>query len=68
MSADNLRQSFQKMDGNQTQKVRDAYYDAVCGLQNLVTALEANDELLGEHYLACQALEVMNKSEIGKVL
>ena len=72
MSANQLRTIFETMNAHQAEKIREAYYDAVAGLQNLVTALEVADTdagpLLTEHLLACHALEVMNKSELGKVL
>ena len=67
-----LRQLIAQMNAHQAEPIRDAYSDAVAGLQNLVTALEVADSgagpLLDEHLLACQALKVMNKSELGKVL
>jgi hypothetical protein len=77
MSADLLRQTFESMNPHRAQEIREAYYDACAGLQNLVTALEVADSecstpetdlLLSEHLLAAQALQVMNKSQLGRVL
>jgi hypothetical protein len=77
MSADQLCQTFQSMNPQRAQGIRQAYYDACAGLQNLVTALEIadsecstpeTDELLSEHLLAAQALQIMSKSQLGRLL
>ena len=72
-----LRNAFRKMDADQAQAIREAYYKAVEGLQSLANALEiadaqnpgpANDLLLGEHLLACEAIAALNKSLLGRIL
>ncbi len=72
-----LRDAFRKMDARQAQEIREAYYKAVEGLRSLADALEiadaknpgpASDLLLDEHLLACQAIDVMNKSTLGRIL
>jgi hypothetical protein len=72
-----LRNAFRKMDADQAQEIREAYYKAVEGLRSLADALEiadakypgpASDLLLGEHLLACAAIEAMNKSLLGVIL
>ena len=77
MSVNELRPLFENMNPARADEIRQAYYDAVAGLQNLVTALEVADSecsmpeidlLLSEHLLAVQALNVMNKSRLGEVL
>jgi hypothetical protein len=77
MSASQLSDIFQQLNPYRAQEIREAYFDAVAGLQNLVTALEVADSecstpemnlLLDEHLLAAQALQVMKKSQLGEVL
>ena len=77
MTTNQIREVFQQLDASRAQEIREAYYDTIAGLQNLVTALEVADAerstpegdfLLNEHLLACAALDVMNKSQLGKVL
>lgn len=70
-----LRQIFEAMDPHQAQEIRDAYYNVVCGLRTLIDTLEHEDAkksetgpLLDEHFIACVALEAMNKSRLGKIL
>ena len=71
-----LRDTFRRMDGNQYQAIREAYYKAVEGLQSLAHALEtaaepsgeSSDSLLAEHLTACSAIETMNKSVLGRIL
>ena len=72
-----LRDTFRKMDAHQAQEIREAYYKAVEGLRSLADALEiadaknpgpASDLLIGEHLLACEAIEAMNKSLLGRIL
>lgn len=71
----NLREIFKTMDAHQAQEIRDAYYNVVCGLRTLIDTLEREDAkktetgpLLDEHFIACVALEAMNKSRLGKIL
>jgi hypothetical protein len=77
MSADQIWDAIQQLAPNRAEEIREAYCDAVAGLQNLVTALEIADSecstpdmnlLLTEHLLNCEALAVMNRSQLGKVL
>lgn len=72
-----LRDAFRQLDTDQAQVIRQAYYKAVEGLQSLADALEIADAknpgpgselLLGEHLLACEAIEAMNKSLLGRIL
>ena len=73
----NLRDAFQKMDPHQAQEIRESYYKAIEGLQNLAQSLEfadigvgdANDHvLIQEHMIAVEAIHVMNRSLLGKIL
>ena len=72
-----LRDTFRKMNADQAQEIRQAYYKAVEGLRTLADALEiadaqnpgpASELLFGEHLLACAAIEAMNKSLLGRIL
>lgn len=72
-----LRETFRNMDAHQTQEIREAYYKAVEGLRSLADALEiadaknpgpASDLMIGEHLLACEAIDAMNKSLLGRIL
>ena len=71
-----LRDTFRKMDGDQYQTIREAYYKAVEGLQTLADALEnaaeaageSSDSMIAEHLIACSAIETMNKSVLGRIL
>ena len=72
-----LRDTFRKMNADQAQEIRQAYYKAVEGLRTLADALEiadaqnpgpASELLIGEHLLACAAIEAMNKSLLGRIL
>ena len=74
----NLRALFTNMSGEKYQAIRDAYYKAIEGLHTLASELEIADlefnvegsptALLDEHYIACEALGVMRRSRLGKVL
>ncbi len=72
-----LRATFRNMNAADYQRIRDAYYKASEGLRALADTLEladarmpgpANELLIGEHLLACEALLTMKKSELGRVL
>jgi hypothetical protein len=71
-----LREIFRNMDANRAQEIREAYYKAIEGLHTLAEMLEiadANQEqtagpLLTEHLLACEAIEAMKKSLLGRFL
>ena len=72
-----LRDALRKIDPQQCQEIREAYYKAVEGLQTLAQTLEfadigifePNDHvLIDEHLIACEAIEAMKKSQLGKIL
>lgn len=72
-----LRVTFRTMNADHAQQIRDAYYKAVEGLQSLADMLEladarmpgpTNELLIEEHLLACEAMTIMRKSELGRVL
>jgi hypothetical protein len=71
-----LREIFKTMNAHQAQEIREAYYNAVEGLRTLADALEIADAdqnesagpLLTEHFFACEALDVMKKSQLGRIL
>ena len=71
-----LRQAFRTMDAHQAQEIREAYYKAIEGLRSLADALEIADAqqpqtagpLLTEHLYACEALDAMRNSMLGKIL
>ncbi len=72
-----LRETFRKMDAHQAQAIREAYYKAVEGLRSLADALEiadarnpgpASDLMIGEHLLAREAIDTMNKGLLGRIL
>jgi hypothetical protein len=71
-----LRDAFRKMDPHQAQEIRDAYYQAIEGLHTLAEMLEIADAtqettagpLLTEHFYACEALDAMRRSLLGKIL
>jgi hypothetical protein len=65
------------MDPRQYQEIRQAYYQAVEGLQALAAALEAADAEIGqrndhplidEHLIACSAIDAMKESRLGRIL
>ena len=71
-----LREIFRTMDGNAAQEIREAYYKAVEGLHTLAESLEIADAnqpepagpLIDEHLIACEALDAMKKSLLGRIL
>ena len=71
-----LRDAFRSMDGDDYQTIREAYYKAIEGLRSLADALEIADAqqpqtagpLLTEHLYACEALDAMRNSMLGKIL
>lgn len=72
-----LRQAFRTMDAVQAQAIREAYYKAVEGLHALAETLEIADlqvgeendhELINEHLIACDAIESMKRSLLGRIL
>ncbi len=71
-----LRDAFRTMDAHQAQEIREAYYKTVEGLRTLADMLEIADTqqpqtagpLLTEHLYACEALDAMRNSLLGKIL
>ena len=72
-----LRDTFRTMDGNVAQEIREAYYKAVEGLRSLADALEEEDAknpgpaselMIEEHLIACEAIESMKRSLLGRLL
>ncbi len=72
-----LRDAFRAMDGDRYQQIRQAYYKAIEGLHTLAETLEvadakqpgpASELLIGEHLFACEAIEAMKKSLLGRIL
>lgn len=73
----NLRDIFRAMDPHQAQTIREAYYKAVEGLSTLAETLEIADADMGsphdhalihEHLIACQAIDAMKASLLGRIL
>ena len=70
-----LRDALRSIAPDRAQEIREAYYKAVEGPQSLADALETTGSaepvielLIREHLLACEALGVMRRSELGRVL
>ena len=72
-----LREAFHTMDAHRAQEIREAYYKAVEGLHTLAQSLELADinvgemndhALIGEHLIACTAMETMKESLLGRIL
>lgn len=72
-----LRDIFRRMDPDQAQTIREAYYKAVEGLSVLAETLEVADLDLGsphdhllieEHLLACQAITALKPTLLGRIL
>ncbi len=73
----NLRNIFRSMDAHRAQQIREAYYKAVEGLSVLAEALEMADvevsgacdhALIEEHLIACQAIDALKASLLGRIL
>ena len=73
----NLRDIFRTMDAHRAQEIREAYYKAVEGLSALAETLEIADAMMGsphdhalieEHLIACQAIDAMKASLLGRIL
>lgn len=73
----NLRDIFRTMDAHRAQEIREAYYKAVEGLSALAESLEVADAEMGsqhdhalieEHLIACQAIDAMKVSLLGRIL
>ena len=73
----NLRDIFRTMDAHRAQEIREAYYKAVEGLSTLAEALEIADAEMGspddhalieEHLIACQAIDALKASLLGRIL
>ena len=71
-----LRDAFRTMDPHQAQEIRESYYKAVEGIYALAELLEiayaqqpqTAGPLLTEHLYACEALDAMRNSLLGKIL
>lgn len=72
-----LRNAIRQLNPEQYHAIRDAYYKAMEGLHALADVLETADlengkhndhALLQEHLLACEAIEKMDKSLLGKIV
>lgn len=72
-----LRDIFRTMDAHRAQEIREAYYKAVEGLSSLAESLEIADAEMGsphdhalieEHLVACQAIDAMKQSLLGRIL
>ncbi|UUO05336.1 hypothetical protein M4951_18380 [Blastopirellula sp. J2-11] len=72
-----LRDAFRAMDPHQAQEIREAYYKAIEGLRTLAETLEIADipvgvtnghALIEEHLIACEAIDAMKKSLLGRIL
>ena len=72
-----LRDAIRTINPQQAQSIRDAYYKTVEGLQALSDALEIADlevgerndhVLIQEHLIACEAMETMGKSLLGRIV
>lgn len=66
-----MKTAVKKMSGSDQQNVREAYYKAMEGLQALADALEAageSDAVTAEHLIACNALQAMRASVLGKIV
>lgn len=72
-----LREIFRTMDADRAQMIREAYYKAVEGLSALAESLEITDADMGsphdhalihEHLIACQAIDAMKASLLGRIL
>lgn len=72
-----LREAFRAIDAHRAEEIRQAYYKAIEGLQTLAESLELADlqvgetndhALLGEHLIACTAMEAMKESLLGRIL
>ena len=65
---------LRNLDPATHQEIREAYYNAVEGLATLAESLEIADAkqtitagpLLDEHFIALEAIEAMDQSELGK--
>jgi hypothetical protein len=73
----NLRDIFRTMGAHRAQAIREAYYKAVEGLSTLATTLEMADldmgspyecALIEEHLIACQAIDALKVSLLGRIL
>ena len=66
-----LKSAMKTMAGSDVQNIRESYYKAMEGLQALADALEAvgeSDTVMAEHLIACNALQAMRASALGKIV
>ena len=73
----NLRKIFRTMEAHRAQEIREAYYKAIEGLSALAETLEIADAEMGsphdhalieEHLIACQAIDAMKASLLGRIV
>jgi hypothetical protein len=64
------------MDPHQAQEIRESYYKAIEGLRSLADSLEIADAqqpqtagpVLADHLYACESLDAMRSSQLGRIL
>jgi len=73
---DKLREILRNLDPATHQEIREAYYKAIEGLETLAQSLEIADArqtesagpLLDEHFIALEAVDAINNSQLGRYL
>lgn len=72
-----LRAAVRRMDPQRAALIEGAYHDALDALKDLASLLELADlddtnqrhhPLLNEHLIICEVLDVLDKSQLGRVL
>ena len=71
-----LRDGLRKLNPDQAQAIRQAFYKAAEGLQSLADLLErsadsagdSSDAFIAIHLLACEGIEAMNETRLGQIL
>ena len=71
-----LADLLRRMNAEDYNEIREAYYKAVEGLRTLANALETADSkttnpagpLMDEHMIAIEAIDAMNKSDLGRIV
>lgn len=66
-----LKSAMKTMSGSDYQNVCESYYKVMEGLQALADALESageSDAVMAEHLIACNALQAMRASALGKIV
>ncbi|MFN5976105.1 MAG: hypothetical protein ACK48U_16790 [Planctomyces sp.] len=73
-NATDLRNALKALSPEAFQEIREAYYKAMEGLNNLAQALEQHagtsetDPLLREHMIAANSLSGMDLSQLGRIV